>query len=312
MATSPFEELLSRDMAKESARPIIEKASPLLQEVVNHATMVFQRCQVSIGRSDDSDEKDVGQNLAPILLYQHIIEMTDGIEVLIANGCSGPAVPLLRSNLEALLFLEFMLKEDYKRRSLSWLCSYVHKRIETYELRDPSTQRRKGLKTTLEREGGIEAPDFDPSQKAANLKAILNKELPTIEAEYQRQKHKSPNWYSLFNGPHDLCELAIHLDRAELYNLLYRKWSSTMHATDATRYLATIKGNPFFCQLRHPGPLTNYAWYAATFMVEATRLMIRAFSPGEDLSRWEKEEVEKRLYYLKNVQVKLELDPESM
>jgi hypothetical protein len=145
--TEPFKKLLDRDFAKVNAKPIIDIASPLLIEGINHATMAFQRCLVSAGR--DTSTGAPGEHLAALMLYEHVIEMADGLECLISNSCSGPALPVLRSMLEALLSLEYVLTQDYRRRSLSWLCCYLHRQIESYELLDQKTDRGKELKNRL-------------------------------------------------------------------------------------------------------------------------------------------------------------------
>ena len=55
MPTKPFEQLLYRELAKESAREDIEIASPLLLELVDYATNAFQRCQTSSSGEPDED-----------------------------------------------------------------------------------------------------------------------------------------------------------------------------------------------------------------------------------------------------------------
>lgn len=308
----PFHKILDRDLAKVTAKDLIDVASPLLVEVVNHATLAFQRCQVSIGQGPDAEQgKDEGQHVAPFILYRHIIEITDSVEVLISNACSEPTVPLLRGILEALLSLDYMLKEDYTRRSLCWLCSYVHKRIEAYELLDPSTTRGQRFKTILEDEGDMAVPDLGLSANADKMRRMLTSDLSSIEAEYQNQKRlqrKSiPNWYSLYGGPKNLYELAVHIGKGGYYETLYRGWSSMLHATDASRYLTTTtKGQAGFHPIRYPASLKDYAWLAGSFLMMATSLMIQKFRPGEDLSRWYKAEVKERLELLRQVKVKIE------
>ncbi|MGO9117243.1 MAG: DUF5677 domain-containing protein [Desulfomonilaceae bacterium] len=306
MPTDPFKELLDPDFAKVNAKPIIDVASPLLIEVRNYATQAFQRCHVSAGR--DSSTKDTSEHRAPLMLYQHIIEMADGLESLISNSCSGPAVPILRSILEALLSLDYMLQRDYERRSLSWLCLHIHKRIESYELLDPTTDRGKQLKKTLENEGDSSAAGFSLSKNVQRLKGLLAGALSAIEDEYQRQKKsrkRTPNWYSLFDGPTDLRRLADKVSRAGFYDLLYRQWSSVMHATDASRFLSqTSDGAAAFHQIRNPENLKDYAWLAVTFVVISTTIMIQKFGTGEDLSNlklWYDTEVKSRHEHLANV-----------
>jgi hypothetical protein len=310
MATEPFRKLLDRDLAKVAAKPLIDLASPLLIEVVNNATMAFQRCHVSIGRGGDSEmEKDEGQHLAPFILYQHMIEMTDGIEVLISNCCCGPTLPLLRSMLEAFLSLDYMFKEDYKRSSLAWFCSYVHKQIKTYELLDPTTQQGKEVKKTLERAGDPNVTGYFSSETVQKLQRALTSELSTIENEYKRQKKlqkRTPQWYSLFDGPRNLHDLAAKVSKLGYYMRLYPYWSSVVHGTDASQYLAEPReGKLGFHQIRYPAYLKDYAWFAATFLAQATFMMIRKFRPDEDFSRWHAE-VQERLNYLWNLKVEME------
>jgi len=138
MPTNALDSILYRELSKVSAREIISIASPLLQELVNYATNALARCANAKNRKVDED-------LAILVLYRHIIELTDGIEVLVSESSPVPAIPLVRSSFEALLAMEYILEngQEYERRSLSWLVGYVHKRLDLYDRLDPSTQ--KGL-----------------------------------------------------------------------------------------------------------------------------------------------------------------------
>src|SRR6185369_4224963 len=94
-------------------RELIDIASPLLREVVNHATWAYARCQ-----GEPSFEYIESECVASFMLYRHVIEFTDSIEVLVANGCSVPALTLLRSSFEACLGLEYIMESDFRNRSL--------------------------------------------------------------------------------------------------------------------------------------------------------------------------------------------------
>jgi hypothetical protein len=121
-------------MSKVEAKNIIDVASPLLQELVNYGTNAYVRCGTSASGKENED-------VAAIILYLQIVEMTDGIEALVSQSCPAPAIPLVRSSFEALLFLDYILELDYVRRSLSWLVGYVHNRLDSYALLDTSTIR---------------------------------------------------------------------------------------------------------------------------------------------------------------------------
>src|SRR4051794_18964770 len=59
---------------------------------------------------------------APILaLVRHAVEMLDGASVLVSRGCASACDALLRSALEAMLSVFFMLEGDTNRRAFAYL-----------------------------------------------------------------------------------------------------------------------------------------------------------------------------------------------
>ena len=298
MPTKQFEPLLYRELRKVEANKIIEIASPLLQEEINYATNAFQRCQESaIGVADE--------HLPVLASYLDVIEMTDGIEVLVSQSCAIPAIPLLRSSFEALLTIDYILEGDYQRRAFAWLVCYVHERLSQYEMLDPSHPKGKDFLTTFAADSVskyMKLPSFpNLSQSIQNLKSLLNDpNYQVADYEYQNLKSKrkrKPNWYSLFGGPGTLRELAKHLSRGAQYDVLYRSWSRITHADDLSRFLTqTNRGSPTFNPIRNPKELKQVSKIASTFILGATRKMIRKFRAGEkaSLERWYRSEARER------------------
>lgn len=281
---------------------IIEIASPLLQELVNYSTNALVRCETSTSGEENED-------LAVLALYLHIIEMTDSIEVLVSQSCPIPAIPLIRSSFEALLSIEYILEVDYVRRSLSWLAGYVHKRLAFYESLDPSTMRGKSFQKALSadkmlRNLKLPFPDSAEVQRAiANLQRLLARpQFQPIEAELSKCKRKykrRPNWYRLFGGPSSLQELARHLNRNAQYEFLYRHWSTISHAHDFSRFLTrTTEGDSAIRGLRDPSQIKHVTIFTASFILNATPLVLGKFRPGEDIAEWYKREVRERFLLL--------------
>ena len=81
MPTEPLTKVLDRDLSIALAKDSIERCSSLLQELVNHATNAIARCATS-------PKGDENEDAAVLFLYYHVIEMTDGIEAVISQGCS--------------------------------------------------------------------------------------------------------------------------------------------------------------------------------------------------------------------------------
>jgi hypothetical protein len=235
-----------------------------------------------------------------LALYRHIIELTDGIEVLLSQSCTIAAIPLLRGSFEALLALEYILEneKDYIQRSLAWIVGYVHKRIDMYERLDPSTNKGLESKRSFDDDKVMASmrkpmPSMADVQKAkANLQVMLAKpHLQPIEAEYTQ--HNKPEWYRLFGGPNDLRTLAQRLRRGGEYEILYRQWSTTAHAQDFLSFMdRTDKGQSAIKRLRDPSQIREITSYTATFLLGATRLILTKLRPDEDLAPWYKRDVQ--------------------
>src|SRR5437867_3977639 len=105
MPTEPLDDLLSRELAKEDATQINSIASPLLIELVNYATQMIGRCAPLCSRESSQD-------IPLILLYRHLTEMVDGVQVLLADSSPVPAFLLVRSAFEALLAMDYILEAD--------------------------------------------------------------------------------------------------------------------------------------------------------------------------------------------------------
>ena len=124
MPTEPFQKIIWREMSIAQARPSIEVASPLLVELVNHASNALVRCQTAAPPKGNVD-------VAPFALYKHIIEMTDGVQVLMSQSCSWASVPLVRTSFEALMSMEYIFEsaENYALRSMSWLAQHLRNKL---------------------------------------------------------------------------------------------------------------------------------------------------------------------------------------
>ena len=286
MPTKPLESILYRDLSKAQARPIIELASSVLQELVNFASNALVRCATSIKGQENED-------LALLSLYRHIMEMTDGVEVLISQSSVTPAIPLIRSSFEALISMEYIVEDNahYVTRSLAWLVDYVHRRLRLYGSLDPSTPRGQEFQQALSQDKTLNTialpPQADVSQALANLQGLLAKpQLAAMDQDFMQLRGQR-KWYRLYGGPNNTRGLAHHVGRAAEYDFLYREWSRVSHAHDFAPFIArTLDGKGAIRGIRDPSDLKNTAIFAATFMLGATRTLIGKFRPGEDIRTW--------------------------
>lgn len=142
---------------------------------MNFATNAFVRC---LSYSEGGENVD----LAPFSLHRHVMEMTDAVEVLLSNACPVPAIPILRSSFEAILSLEFIVEDEelYERRSLTWLVSYVRKRLALYEFLLSTSSRGQEFLELIEQDKTIRdfplPPEEDVEAAIDNLRKLLARE----------------------------------------------------------------------------------------------------------------------------------------
>ena len=216
MPTTSLESILSRDLSIVMGGQIIKDASTVLQEVVNYSTNAFARCATS--NSDNEEDISVP------LIYLHIIEMTDGIEVLLAHSCSTPAQLLLRSSFESLLSIEYILEEQYSHRALSWLTFFLRKRLSLYKSYDPSTPEGKQLRKEMSDDKMSHdvkltyPPKFDDFIQNYEER-LKSPKFKQIQDEIDKYKNPPKQWYQLFGPPppqktpRNIEGLAKHLRR---------------------------------------------------------------------------------------------------
>jgi hypothetical protein len=293
MPTDPLPWLLDRDLSKVAAKEVIELTSSLLTEIANYGTTVFGRCMASAKGEPNED-------LATLLLYLHVVEMTDGIQVLVGECCPTPAEPLLRSAFEALLSLRYIVRDDYRHRSLAWLADYTRSRLAEYDLADSETAHGGRFREALRREGrNIPLPEnSEVRAAAAKLQPLLQSDqFREVVAEFdtlRRQRRRHPAWYSLFGGPQTLRQLAVTVQMETMFSGFYPYWSRVAHAQDARRFLGVPRdGRQGFNRLRNTAGIRQLASLATSVFLDGTQALLGHFRPDEKvLGKWYKAEVQ--------------------
>ena len=255
------------------------------------------------------------------MLYFHILELVDATEVSSAYAVVEPVVLQLRSVFEALLQLEYLVKEDSERRALTWMVCDAHQRIAHLELMDPGTKSGKNLEACRLEDSVFRNIDFTKhTDRAREETAHLNQffereEVQPIEEEYQQMWKKKiwPPPYSLFGGPSRLEDLAKLLNRGAQYLALYGFWSRTVHGGGWPRFIAgrDDQGRAQVWPLRNPVEIKNYALMSCHFLLDATRALIGYFRPGENLQSWYSREVEPLLEKLKRLKITVQVLEDS-
>jgi len=302
--TDPVFSLLHRTQAVFDAKELIAATSTLLQELVNYSTGVYKRCQHA-GNTSDED-------LPSFILLLHILEMTDGIEVLLSQSCCESAVPLIRSSFEAFISLQYLFQEqekDYRRRCLCWLyCDHLERKRAEKQLDRESGQGKQLAQALNAEQPNIHLPTLSPEQLKHIRSPRKDPRFVPIIKEYERLKKEErigrPPWYRMYKGPGDLQQLARKVKMENLYLTFYRDWSAVAHGGSSRRYIERrSNGTLVQHQLRFPENLVRHASWAGKFILTATDSMIRKFRLSErNHFKWSAD-IAKRLQEMSDIEV---------
>ncbi len=306
--TDEFKEVLDRSGSVAAAKPLIEAACPLLREVVNHGTTAFVR----VLRAKDV-HGGLDEDLAAYVLYRHLLELADGVEVMFSQSVVDAAVPVVRAAFEASLSLDYILSDPnaYAQRSLCWLVGHMHGRLSAYDRLDSRSEAGSQYTRAFRDEMGDPLEgllvQFDAKAHADRLRPVLS--LPhfaAIEADYKRRKKekKRREWFALMDGPANRQALAKAIGREAEYLSFYAEWSGFSHAADASRVVSPgrVPGEVAFLQLRTPHQMPHRAFMVVRWVIRGTRQMIDHFRPGERLDAWYAREVRDRWHALASLQ----------
>jgi hypothetical protein len=237
------------------AQEILDKFGYYLDEFMNFGSHVI-KWETDTARGSDED-------LPLELLLRHFLELLDSVSILARNASIDPCKLILRGMLEASFGIEYILEKNTHDRAMCFLLCHTHKKLKTYKKFDQTSSQGKKYQKDLNSDKSYKEIDLSKLPQTEIQKAIKNSEsilrLPkyhNYEKEYQRSVKtgsKNPNWYSLFNGPRNIKDLADYLNRTGLYEILYRHWSGSIHATDIIdgNISSSKTGTVDFIQIRY-------------------------------------------------------------
>lgn len=296
MPTMPIYGFISREIEDPQIKLLLDNISALIEEVVNYGSHVFMW---SLDKTKEGDE-----NVPAFLMYRHIFELIDSISVLLKHSCVEPCNMLLRSLFESFLNFLYLFEKDSKLRGMDFLVWYRHKEIVSLRRFDPKDdlyiqyEKKKAKDIIIKEIPSRTIPGIE--ERINNLKKLLV--LPSYKdsyVEYERIKAikgKPPkHWYSMRNGPKDLCQLADYLGFPAQYEILYRSWSALVHGTDILedKIMIEAPGIVSFAQLRFPTEAPFVALMAITFGLRAIRMLTNQYVPekNKENAEWYQKEI---------------------
>ena len=289
--TESLKEILPREL-EENIKPIVDQFADLLDECVNFGSHI-------LGWNVNPKTKGE-ENVPPTMLFRHYLDILDSISILARKGTGDTPKILVRAALELMLYLEYLFEKDTYDRSMAFIVADTLNLIKVVKKLDPKTQEGEALYKTFEKESFLKNLNISDTSELDNF--IDSKErllkMPQFskafrESQRLKARHERfPKWYSYFNGPKNIEELAKHLNQKTFYEILYRKWSGAVHGSDI--YLGklslTQEGNVEIFQIRFIKDLQEVVAYSLLLSIKTFRLFIlnRAPEKQNDFRNWYK------------------------
>ncbi|MFO1010528.1 MAG: DUF5677 domain-containing protein [Planctomycetota bacterium] len=220
------------------------------------------------------------------------LELLSGIERQIRDGWTGPAKVTIRSLFECMLAAKYALSDPAERARRARACLFVElMKSRAFLLsRLPGTDERKRIEALAERDqfGGALLATLPEDRVRADLKRVEHdmaaSGMAEVAAEADRLKklkNNNPDAFEFFDGPRSLQQLADRTGYPLSYEVLYRLWSQSAHATVVVRPAVRVSGGQIeMLGLRHPSDLDEVKVTAFTFGAELFR-SVAVVLPGD-------------------------------
>lgn len=230
--TNPIREILPRESDPKVDQLLI-KFSNLIDEFVNFGTQIFKW---TIEESKGTDEQ-----MPLLMFFRDMLEKADAISILVRNSSIDPSKVLLRSIFELNLYIGYLLEKNTEDRAMAFLVLDALRQKQMNINFNKEGPEFKRIRKLLEQDILISDPNFldnlpSVKHKIELLNSLLNRdEYKRVMKEYERTKkidNCNPAWYRLYNGPKTIQALAIYLKLPFLYEILYRRWSGSVHSSD--------------------------------------------------------------------------------
>ncbi len=219
--------IINRIDSELNAQTSYSKQIELLIDLVNYGSNLIVRAYTS-------SKKDIDDIVIIAVLLKHIVQMLDGIQVLISAGNAHAATLQTRSAFEAYLCMIWILKGDSKRKARFYYVSEIRKQRKWALLAMPKTQEREKFMETYKAFDFAQAINWDKLAEIAknNLSAIDSiLSQPSLKPINDLiEKTKQNDWYKSL-GMQSIKQIAKEVDELAIYDLFYTKFSDVMHAS---------------------------------------------------------------------------------
>lgn len=281
-----FDNLFFNVEEHEEIKEIIEQASYVLDSIVIKFGEVENEMTIGTSRKDDFVDTVI------ILFIRKIMEQLDAINVLYSVGLFEPAQIILRSLIENIVGLEFILKDHTEKRAAAYYLEHHYQELDKGEIY--FNAESKWGKQIISQKGKEE---FDKAceklkKKKQALERLIKSKTVFKETDIARKKKleskkkKSKKkvyiqWYEVCSDISSIYGLMKEVGYEKYYDGIYGGLSFESHGLNATMGMSSDGGGLLLKRIRNPEDGRNTFELACSFSIGALHKIYQYLGDGK-------------------------------
>jgi len=269
--------IINRLESEVNANVTYSKHIELLIDLVNYGSNL-------IARAFDSSKHDIDDVMIITVLLKHIVQMLDGVQVLLSSGNAHAAALQTRSAFEAYLYMLWIMKGDSKRKARFYYVFEIRKQRKWALRATPNTEERENFLKLYKEFDFAQAVNWDKLAEIAKANlAIVDSILsqPTLKPINDMiEKTKYLDWYKAL-GMQSIKQIAKEVDEEPIYDLFYTKFSDVMHASSYRDQIRVKSGSIELEPIRTLNDAQTVILLCCHIAIHGYRVILERYHLGE-------------------------------
>ena len=275
----------------EPVKHAIDQVGAVLSSVITKYGEIENEISYGTSRQDNFVDTVI------CLFVRKIMEQLDAINVLYSVSLFAQAQIILRSLIENIISMEFILKEDTKKRAAAYSLEHHYQEIEIGDEYFSKNSKYRKLLLANGREEQFNNGYERYKKKKAAFERILKSQQVFQQVDKDRKaklKQKKRNkgkqkvyiqWYEVCSNISNFYGLMKEVGYEQYYQSIYGGLSFETHALNSTMDMSVNENGISLKYIRNPVGGSSTFSLACTFSMEALKALYEYLNDGEEEKR---------------------------
>lgn len=283
-----FDNLFFNVDEHDNIKNIIEQASCLLASVINRFGEVENEMTTETSRKNDFVD------IVIILFIRKIMEQLDAINVLYSVGLFESAQIILRSLIENIVGVEFILKDDTEKRAAAYYLEHHYQELDKSKIYfNADSENGKLIIAQIGKDEFDKACEKLEKKKQALGRLIKSKtvfqetdkarkqKLGTKKKQSKSKRKVYIQWYEVCSNIRNIYGLMKEVGYEKYYDSIYGGLSFESHGLNATMGLSVDEKGYSLKWIRNPEGGSSTFELACVFSIGALHQIYQYLGDGE-------------------------------